>query len=126
MKRFAAVTLLALGLTACGGENHYESLANSVTKAVVANDMRPVLGDFNAATRPQLENRVKVAQLSDDLNALGAYKGVHEDTPAGSEAGHHTFAVVFEKGTWREDMALDSDGKIVSFHIRAPDSAPTQ
>ncbi|MFY9779839.1 MAG: hypothetical protein WAJ85_04930 [Candidatus Baltobacteraceae bacterium] len=97
--------------------NRYERLADDVTKAIVANDMRPVEGDFNALRRPQLEDRAKVGQLSNDLNALGAFKGVKETTPSGASEGYHTFSAAFEKATWNEDMTLDADGKIAAFHV---------
>ena len=68
-------------------ENRYEKLASDVTKAIAANNMRPVEGDFNALRRPQLEDRGKVGQLSDFVNADGAFKSVKEDTPADAKTG---------------------------------------
>jgi hypothetical protein len=100
--------------------NSYERLAADVTKGIVANDMKPVEGDFNALRRPQLEDRAKVGQLSDQLNALGAFKGVKETTPSDASAGYHTFAATFDKATWNEDMTLDADGKIAAFHVHPP------
>jgi hypothetical protein len=100
--------------------NRYEALATNVTRAIISNDMRPVESDFNALRRPQLENRAKVGQLSDDLNALGAFKGLKETTPSDARAGYHTFAARFEKATWDEDMLLDADGKIAAFHVHPP------
>jgi hypothetical protein len=102
--------------------NRYERLAGDVTRAILANNMRPVEGEFNALRRPQLEDRAKVGQLSDDLTALGAFKGVKETTPSGAREGYHTFAARFDKATWSEDMTLDADGKIATFHVH-PTSA---
>ena len=120
---FAAV--VALTLAACAGENHYEQLADRVTKAIVANDMRPVEPDFNALRRPQLENRERVGRLSDDLRPLGAFKAVHEDTPKDAPAGFHHFQAQFEKATWVEDLTVDADGKIAAFHVHAaPQPSP--
>jgi hypothetical protein len=99
-------------------ENHYEHLADQVTKAIAANDMRPVEGEFNALRRPQLEDRGKVGRLSDFVNAEGAFKSVKEDTPAGSQAGYHHFTAHFAKGDLAEDMTLDADGKIADFHVK--------
>jgi len=99
-------------------ENSSEALAGAVTRAIANNDMRPVEGDFNAIERPQLENRGRVGELSDFVNALGAFKSVKEDTAQGSQDQYHHFIVTFEKGTRSEDMTLDADGKIASFHIR--------
>ena len=107
-------------LSGCFGPNHNERLADRVTSAIVANDMRPVSKEFNAIVRPKLEDRASVGRLSDELNALGAFKGAHETTPHEAPAGKHTFSARFEKATWVEDMTLDQDGKIASFHVHRP------
>lgn len=119
----AAATVL--GLVACAGENHYEKLADDVTKAVVANDMRPVEGEFNALVRPKLVSRVRVGALSDRLAALGKFEGVKEDTPSGAQAGEHDFAARFVKSTWRVRMVVDADGKIAAYYITPPHEAGT-
>ncbi|HMD03104.1 MAG TPA: hypothetical protein VKG44_09105 [Candidatus Baltobacteraceae bacterium] len=124
MKRMATGLAAAALLAGCAGENHYEQLADQVTKAVIANDMRPVEKDFNALARPQLENRAKVGALSDQLNALGTFKRNREDTPKGEPSTYHAFAAEFTKGTWQLVMRLDADGKIASFHIAPPSPAP--
>jgi hypothetical protein len=103
--------------------NRNEVLALRVTEAIIHNDMSPVAGDFNAATRVKLSNRVTVARLSDDLNQLGKLQRLKEDTPSTSAAGYHHFQAQFEKATWVEDMTYDSEGKILAFHVRAPDPA---
>jgi hypothetical protein len=108
----------ALALAGCFGENQYEKMADQVTKAIIANDMRPVEKDFNAIVRPKLLDRARVGTLSDQLNALGPLKRIKENTPSGARTGEHTFAVEFQKGTWSEDMTLDSEGKIASFYVR--------
>jgi predicted transcriptional regulator of viral defense system len=118
-----ALAALALTLAACAGENHYEQLADQVTKAVVANDMRPVEKDFNALARPQLENRAKVGALSDQLNALGTFKRAKEESVAGEPAGVHAFDAEFDKGTWQILMRIDADGKIAAYQIHPLPSA---
>jgi hypothetical protein len=120
-KLAALAAALGLGLAACGGENHYEQLADQVTKAIVVNDMRPVEKDFNALARPQLENRAKVGALSDQLNALGTFSGAHEDKSAeGTDPNIHVFKAVFSKGAWQIMMRIDADGKISAFQIHPP------
>jgi hypothetical protein len=99
-------------------ENRYEKLATDVTKAIAANDMRPVEPEFNALRRPQLEDRGKVGQLSDFVNADGTLKRIKEDTPAGAKAGYHHFTAEFDKGNLSEDLTVDADGKIADFHVR--------
>ena len=117
------VALTALG--GCFGENHYEKQADTVTKALIANDMRPVEPDFNAIVRPKLLNHAHVGELSDQLNALGTFKTVHETTPKDAPQGQHTFDAVFARGTWKEVMTIDSDGKIASFYVRPPSANET-
>ena len=99
-------------------ENRYEKLATEVTKALAANDMRPVEHDFNALRRPQLEDHAKVGGLSDFVNADGALKRIKEDTPAGSKVGYHHFIATFDKGNLSEDLTVDADEKIADFHVR--------
>jgi len=118
-----ALAALALALASCAGENHYEQLADQVTRAIVANDMRPVEKEFNALARPQLENRARVGELSDELGALGTFKRSHEEVVAGETAGVHTFSAEFAKATWRIQMRIDSDGKIAAFRITPPPDA---
>jgi hypothetical protein len=115
-----ALALAAPALTGCFGPNHYEQQANVVTKAIVANDMRPVEKDFNALVRPKLENRARVGALSDQLAVLGQFKGVKENTPKDAPSGAHKFDAAFEKATWIECMTYDADGKISSFDVLPP------
>ena len=119
----AAATVL--GLAGCFGENHYEKLADTVTKAVIANDMRPVESDFNAIVRPKLLNHTRVGALSDRLAPLGNLRSIKEDTPSTAPAGEHDFAAHFAKSTWRIRMVMDSDGKISSYYITPPHEAGT-
>jgi hypothetical protein len=117
----AAVATLAATSGCGGGENPSEKLADRVTAAIVANDMRPVQQDFNATIRPQLRNRAKVGKLSDDLAPLGKFKRTKETTPAGTPKNTHYLTAQFEHGTYDEKMVLDEDGKISAFDLR-----PTQ
>ncbi len=102
--------------------NPNEQLATRVTLAIVGNDMLPVEGLFEEKLRPRLEDRMLVGRLSQDLNDLGKFKAVKEDTPQGVAAGKHHFEATFEKGTWVEDMTIDKDGKIAAFHVHAPET----
>jgi len=100
-------------------ENRYEKLATDVTKALEANDMRPVEREFNALRRPQLEDRAKVGALSDFVNAEGSLKSVREDREKpGAPVGYHHFTARFDKGDLSEDLTVDADGKIADFHVR--------
>lgn len=99
-------------------ENRYERLASDVTHALAANDMRPVEKEFNAVTRPKLEDRGKVGNLSDFVNADGKLKSVKEQAQPEGKPNVHLFVATFEKGQRAEDLTVDSDGKIVDFHVK--------
>ncbi len=123
MNRYLAAGLICMvALGACSTRNKDEKEADKITRAVIANDMRPAQNDFAAAPRQKM-TRVAVARLSDELNNLGTYKGLKEDTPSGSPAGTHTFTVTFDKETWHESMMVDSGGKVSAWKINP--STPT-
>jgi hypothetical protein len=122
--RLLATSASLLALAACGGPNHVEQLASDVTKAIVANDMRPVAPDFNAIPRAKLNDRGYVGHLSDQLNALGAFKGVKEDTPSSAPQGEHHLVATFDKAAWQEEITFDSDGKIAHFKVYPPGPTP--
>ena len=117
-----ALSLSVLALAGCFGPNQYEKQADTVTKAILANDMRPVEKDFNALVRPKLESRGRVGQLSDQLAALGTFKGVKEVTPTDAPPRSHKFNASFEKAAvpWIECLTYDADGKISSFNVLPP------
>ena len=119
-----AIALIFFGIRAVFFHaNRYERLASDVTKAIAANDMRPVEKEFNALRRPQLEDRAKVGQLSDFINELGAFRGVKEDTPKDAAPRSHHFVAHFERGNRVEDLTVDADGKIADFHVK-PEPGP--
>jgi hypothetical protein len=122
VRRVAILTVaLAAFLPAgCFGPNQYERQADAVTKAIIANDMRPVEKDFNALVQPKLENRARVGALSDQLNELGTFKGVKEDTPRDAPARAHKFTANFASAAWIECVTYDVDGKIASFDVLPP------
>src|SRR5690348_2817009 len=76
MKKYLAAALAALSLATlagCGGQNKNEREADKITRAIVANDVSPVMKDFDPTIKGQI-TRVRVAELSDQLNADGPYQ----------------------------------------------------
>jgi hypothetical protein len=118
----AVVVVLVVAFALFHHKSHYASIADDVTQAIANNNMAPVADEFNAIRRPELADRGKVGRLSDMVIALGAFKGSTEITPAGSPPGFHEFTETFANGTLDEKYELDSDGKIVKFHIGPPPS----
>jgi hypothetical protein len=115
--------LLVVGYKLLHHQNRYEKLADAVTKAIAANNMAPVEQDFNAQYRPQLENRARVGALSDMVNALGTFQGAKEDPGSDASSGDHRFVAHFDKGQLYEDLKVDSEGKITSFHLHSQAAA---
>ena len=114
-RRLAALALIGLTLSACSFQNKNEREADKITKAVIANDMRPIMDDLDPAIKGSI-TRVRVAQLSDELNDQGAYKGLKEND-TGCRTGFVCFDVNFEKRPYREVMKVGSDGKVQSWYI---------
>lgn len=121
MKRFFALApaaisvVLSLGLASCAG-NPNQAEADKITRAVVNNDMSPVSGDLAPSVKGEI-TRVRIAELSDQLNADGPYQGLKEDT-TWCKAGFHCFDVQFAKRPYYEVMRIDSGGKVDYWWIR--------
>ena len=121
MKKFLAVALAALSLAACAG-NRNEAEADKITRAVIGNNVSPVMGDFDPAIKGQI-TRVRVAELSDELNAQGAYQGLKQTT-SWCRPGYLCFDVKFAKRPYHEIMKVGSDGKVQYWWIRAAQPQP--
>jgi hypothetical protein len=113
----AAIVQVAAVLAACSPVHREEHLADAVTRAVIADDMSGVARYFDAAARTTI-TRIRVAELSDELTAQGAYEGLREDR-SWCKPGFLCFDVRFAKRPYREIMKLDSDGKIAYWYIHA-------
>ena len=123
MKRFSAIVLATVALAGCSFQNRYEKEADKVTQAILANDMKPVVGDFDSQARVQI-TRVRVAQLSDELNGEGKFESVKENPADGPAAPNtHYFDVKFEKDMYEEKIVTDDDGKIREFRVRRKPAA---
>jgi hypothetical protein len=106
----ACVTVLA----ACSFENKYESEADKITRAVMANDITPIKGDL----APRLDvTRVQIAAAADELGAQGKLISVKEYTD-NCEVGFHCFNVKFEKHDYVERLSMDDTGKVTSWRYK--------
>jgi hypothetical protein len=101
--------------TGCSFQNRNEREADRITRAVIANDFKPVENDI-AKGIPI--TRVQIAQWSDELNAQGKLLSVKETT-ANCSPGWHCFDVKFQKHEYVERMRFDENGKVVNwdFHM---------
>ncbi len=122
MNKFWALALVALslaGLAGCGGPNRSEREADKITRAVISNNMAPVMSDFDPAIKGEI-TRVRVAELSDELNQQGAYQGLRQTTAAWcNRPSYLCFDVNFAKRPYHEVMKVGSDGKVQYWWIHA-------
>jgi hypothetical protein len=113
--RLLVALFCVTALAACAFENKYESEADKITKAVMANDIAPIRGDLS----PNLTiTRVQIAAASDELGAQGKLESVKEVTPCPAGPGYHCFDVKFEKHTYHETLSMDDTGKVTSWHYK--------
>ncbi|HEY6450428.1 MAG TPA: hypothetical protein VIX60_07095 [Candidatus Cybelea sp.] len=115
-RRFALVT--AALVAGCSFENRYEREADRITRAVIANDFKPVQTDV---AKGITITRVQIAQWSDELNAQGKLLSLKEMT-ANCSPGWHCFNVKFQRAEYIERMRFDENGKVVDwkFHMMRP------
>lgn len=123
MKHLLALVTLAVLVTGCSFKNNAEKEADKITKAVIANNMDPVMKDFDSQLRAKI-TPIAVAQYSTELRQQGGYKGIKE-VPAGANAtpGEHDFIATFEKHNYTEMMVLDDDGHVRSWKFHMQDTA---
>lgn len=107
---------MAAALTACGGSSGAaQSTADTITKAVIANDTDAVQSNLDASLKPQI-TRASVGALSDTMVKLGTYKGL---TLLSSDAAKNefTYRADFASGTMNVVIKLDPDGKASAYRV---------
>ncbi|MFN2529612.1 MAG: hypothetical protein ABR584_12945, partial [Candidatus Baltobacteraceae bacterium] len=104
-----------VALTGCSFQNKATQEADKITKAVIANNMDPVIKDFDSQLRAKI-TPVALAQFSTELRDQGAYKGIKE-VAVGANAipGEHDFIATFDKHNYTEKMILDDNGAVRSW-----------
>lgn len=106
-----AAATLAVALSACGGGGNgaAQSTADTITKAVIANDVATVQNNLDDGIRPTV-TKASVGALSDAMQKLGAYKGL---TLLSSDAvkNEYTYRADFASGSMNVVIKLDPDGK---------------
>lgn len=126
MNKYWALAFALLSLAACGGPSRNQREADKITRAVIANDMTPVMNDLDPAIKGEI-TRVRVAELSDELNQQGAYQGLTQTTASWCDTSKYTcFDVKFASRPYLEKIKVGSDGKVQYWWIHAapPSSSP--
>ncbi|MGA8576298.1 MAG: hypothetical protein WB609_11540 [Candidatus Cybelea sp.] len=113
--RKVAAVLVALLAPGCSFQNRNEREADRITRAVAANDLRPVQDDL---AKGIAITRVQIAEWSEELDAQGKLLSVRETT-ASCSPGWHCFDVKFQKHEYVERLRFDENGKVVNweFHM---------
>ena len=110
------VVIATMALAACSGQNRNEREADKITRGVIANNMVGVSGDFDPTIKGEI-TRVRVAELSDELNDQGQYQGLKQDD-SWCRTGYVCFDVKFAKRPYYEMMKVGSDGKVQYWWIQ--------
>lgn len=116
--RAAALLCATLLLAACSFENKYEREADKITHAVMQNDLTPVKNDITPGLNV---SRVKVAEWSDELNGQGKLESIKEND-TNCDPGFHCFDVKFAKHMYREELAMDDQGKVTQWRFKMADA----
>ncbi|MBV8244804.1 MAG: hypothetical protein JOZ38_02680 [Candidatus Eremiobacteraeota bacterium] len=103
-------------LSACSFQNKYEKEADKITRAVIANNVQDVKGDFDSKVAEQMTH-ARVGALSDELDDQGKYEGLKEVQTADCPAGAHCFDAKFEKHDYHETLSMDDQGKVTVWRI---------
>jgi len=122
IRRVAAALAGAVLLASCSFQNRNEREADRITRAVIANDFKPVQDDIGKGIAI---TRVQIAQWSDELNAQGKLLSIKETT-TNCSPGWHCFDVKFEKHEYTERMRFDENGKVVNWDFHMAPATATQ
>lgn len=123
-KHVLAIGALAVLISGCSFQSKATQEADKITKAVIANNMDPVIKDFDSQLRAKI-TPITVAQYSTELRDQGSYKGIKEvPVGANSTPGEHDFVATFEKHNYTEKMILDDNGAVRSWSFHMQTAAP--
>lgn len=112
---YVAAAVLLGPLSGCASSQ--QRVAGAITRAVVANDLSPVMSRLDPRIEGEL-TRVRVAELSDELNAEGAYQGLRQTNGTWCPRRAFCFDVKFQKAPFHEIMKVAKDGKVRYWWIR--------
>jgi hypothetical protein len=120
----AAAIALAVAAVACA-QPHDDpmALADQTTRGVYAADYDATTARFDDALKTEV-TRASIGQLSDQMHALGAYRGLKQ-TSADPDKGRYDYEAAFDKGTLLVELRIDPNQKIGAYRIvPQPNSTP--
>ena len=93
-------------------------IADTITRAVYANDYDATTANFDDATKKTV-TRSDLGELSDRMHALGDYQSLSTRS-ASPDTGKYEFDAVFTGGTMVVELRIDPDGKIGAYRVVPP------
>lgn len=109
-------------ISACSPGTDPAHTAESITKAVYANDFDATTANFDDATKRSV-TRADLGVLSDKMHALGDFQSLTQRS-ADSDSGRYAFDARFSNGAMLVEMRVDPSGKIGAYRI-SPEAKPT-
>jgi hypothetical protein len=113
--RPAAALALTMMLASCGVAHTPERLADQTTRALYEDNHDAAIAEFDEHLKLHV-TRAEVGAISDQMHALGRYKGLSK-MHDGADAGRFRYAANFDRGTLIVMVTVDPAGRIVAYHL---------
>ena len=118
LRRQLVSAAIVLAIAAAGCAPHTadpQALADETTRGVYDVDLERATAHFDNALKTQV-NRASVGQLSDQMHALGTYRGLKQ-VAAEPDKGRYDYEAAFDKGTMLVQIRIDPDQKLGAYRI---------
>lgn len=118
MKTHVAVAAIALAVAAAActeTRTDPQTLADQTTRGVYNVDYDATTARFDDALKSQV-TRASIGQLSDQMHALGAYRGL-KPTTSDPDKGRYDYEAAFDNGTLLIELRLDPNQKIGAYRV---------
>jgi hypothetical protein len=117
IRALLAAVALAIAASACAQQQQLDpqALADQTTRAVYDADYDRTTALFDDALKGQV-TRASVGALSDQMHALGAYRGL-KAVSSNPDKGRYDYEAAFDKGTMLVQMRIDPTRKIGAYRI---------
>lgn len=111
-----AAVALAIAASACA-QHHADpqALADATTRGVYDADLDRTTASFDDALKGQV-TRASIGTLSDQMHAMGAYKGL-KAVSSDPDKGRYDYTASFDKGTMMVQVRIDPDDKIGAYRV---------
>jgi hypothetical protein len=117
IRALLAAVALAIAASACAQQqtDSPQALADQTTRAVYDADYDRTTLHFDDALKGQV-TRASVGALSDQMHALGAYRGL-KALSSDPDKGRYDYEAAFDKGTLLVELRIDPTRKIGAYRV---------